>query len=252
MPAALRAMASGKAGCVDPAEPDKVLEVAASLGLSLELLLCTHHHFDHSGGNRKMIASIAGLKVVCSDYEHVDGCTVRVKHKDKLEFSDSVEITIWHAPCHTSGHVLYHLTLKGGQQADGAPVLFSGDTLFVGGCGRFMEGTASQMVHALYDVVGNLAHNTLVFCGHEYTVDNLRFALSVDPNNRALQQKYNWAKEQRGKDLPTLPSTISEEFSYNPFMRLSESAVQSNVGGNSWMSPPEVMGALRNKKNVFK
>eukprot|EP00922_Rhytidocystis_sp_ex-Travisia-forbesii_P051290 GHVS01076130.1.p1 GENE.GHVS01076130.1~~GHVS01076130.1.p1 ORF type:complete len:183 (-),score=14.77 GHVS01076130.1:484-1032(-) len=175
MPAALRAMASGKAGCVDPAEPDKVLEVAASLGLSLELLLCTHHHFDHSGGNRKMIASIAGLKVVCSDYEHVDGCTVRVKHKDKLEFSDSVEITIWHAPCHTSGHVLYHLTLKGGQQADGAPVLFSGDTLFVGGCGRFMEGTASQMVHALYDVVGNLAHNTLVFCGHEYTVDNLRW-----------------------------------------------------------------------------
>eukprot|EP00922_Rhytidocystis_sp_ex-Travisia-forbesii_P051278 GHVS01076115.1.p1 GENE.GHVS01076115.1~~GHVS01076115.1.p1 ORF type:complete len:375 (+),score=75.32 GHVS01076115.1:63-1127(+) len=245
---------SGRAGCVDPADPDKVMKVAESLGLSLELLLCTHHHLDHSGGNRKMMELVKGLKVVCSEYEHaVDGCNLRVKHHDKLQFGESVQIEVLYAPCHTAGHVLYKLT--GTQAEEEAPVLFSGDTLFVGGCGRFLEGTASEMVHALYNVVGELAPNTLVFCGHEYTLANLRFALSVEPNNSSLQQKYRWAKQRRDNCLPTIPSTISEEFSYNPFMRLSEAAVQSYCGGGRGggeLEACEVMTTLRNKKNVFK
>eukprot|EP00922_Rhytidocystis_sp_ex-Travisia-forbesii_P051272 GHVS01076108.1.p1 GENE.GHVS01076108.1~~GHVS01076108.1.p1 ORF type:complete len:349 (+),score=59.95 GHVS01076108.1:115-1047(+) len=181
---------TGRAGCVDPADPAKVLAVAASLGLSLEILLCTHHHFDHSGGNKDMLSAVSGLRVVCSGYEFTDGCTEHVKHKDKLHFGDTVEIEVLHAPCHTSGHVLYNITKRkatkretklpgntGGDHDDEKSVLFSGDTLFVGGVGRFMEGTANDMVYALDHVVGQLPRETLVFCGHEYTVNNLRFAL---------------------------------------------------------------------------
>ena len=175
--------------------------------------------------------------------DRIGALTNKVGQGDEIEF-DSLRIKVLFTPCHTTGHVLYYFD-------DGTcQYLFSGDTLFIGGCGRFFEGTADQMVDALNQVAG-LPENTKVMCGHEYTVANLSFAAKVDPNNSELQQKLKWAKEQREKGEFTIPSTIAEEKSYNPFMRVHTTPIQEavNLTGSS---NTDVMAALRSLKNNTK
>jgi hydroxyacylglutathione hydrolase len=129
---------------------------------------------------------------------------------------------------------------------DTPPVLFSGDTLFVGGCGRFFEGSAADML-AITERVKELPPATELYCGHEYTVSNLRFALSVEPENEALKAKMAWATAQREEGKHTIPSTLAEEFAYNPFMRVEALAGVMGVGSN----PVDIMAAVREAKNNF-
>ncbi|KFG28584.1 hydroxyacylglutathione hydrolase, partial [Toxoplasma gondii MAS] len=121
------------------------------------------------------------------------------------------------------------------------------DTLFVGGCGRFFEGTAQQMCHALLDVIRSLPKATRVYCGHEYTKSNLEFALKVEPSNKDLQEKYAWTVEQRKANKPTVPSSVEQEMRYNPFMRVEEKAVQEAM--HAVGDKVETMQRLRDLKN---
>ncbi|CAG8588836.1 8671_t:CDS:1, partial [Gigaspora rosea] len=119
------------------------------------------------------------------------------------------------------------------------------DTLFIGGCGKFFEGTADQMHNSLINVLGRLPEESKVYCGHEYTKGNLRFAESIEPNNQALKDKIQWVS----KNQQTVPSTIGDELKFNPFMRVNVDDVKKATGKND---PIDVMGALREMKNNFK
>ncbi|XP_075021613.1 hydroxyacylglutathione hydrolase-like protein isoform X3 [Calonectris borealis] len=130
-----------------------------------------------------------------------------------------------------------------------SPPTTTGDTLFVGGCGKFFEGTAEQMYANLTQILGALPKETKVFCGHECTVRNLKFALKVEPENEIVKKKLAWAKQRDDEDLPTVPSTLQEEFLYNPFLRVTEEPLQKFTGKTD---PVEVLRTLRTEKDNFK
>lgn len=228
---------------VDPVEPKKVLKELEEEGAKLTTVLTTHHHWDHAGGNAELLQMKPGLKVYGGDV-NIAGLTKQVIHSDEITVG-SLKITCLLTPCHTRGHVCYFIedTKSGGPAA-----VFTGDTLFQAGCGKFFEGNAEQMYIALVKILGSLPGNTKVFCGHEYTANNLLFAAHVEPENKAVQQRLTWAKGMKKNKLPTVPSTIEEEKSFNPFMRVHEPTVQKHTGEQD---PVNVMEVLRNEKNDF-
>ncbi|CAM9810708.1 unnamed protein product [Discosporangium mesarthrocarpum] len=244
---------SGKAACVDPAEPEKVIAAAEKHGVTISALLCTHKHWDHAGGNEAMKKMIPDLEVVSSAYEDsVPATTLALRDKETYSLG-SLSVTALHTPCHTRGHVLFFVApadrARRGGGGEGAPLLFSGDTLFVGGCGRFFEGDAREMLFALRDVAAKLPGETRVFCGHEYTVSNLRFAQSVEPKSEAVAKKLKWSQDVLSAGQYTVPSTIFEELQHNPFMRTGEKAVQLATGTTDGV---EVMSRLREMKNCYR
>jgi len=231
---------------VDPAGPQEMLDAASKEGAKLISVLTTHHHGDHAGGNSALVKAISGLKVYGGD-ERVEALTNKVSQGDHFEVG-SLRVKVHFTPCHTSGHVLYEVSDKA--DVNGKIALFTGDTLFVAGCGRFFEGNAQQMYHALLEVIAKLPSDTLLYVGHEYTVKNLQFALTVDSNNPAVHDKLEWAKKQRSQGLSTLPSTVADELTYNPFMRVTNDAVADAIGLKG-ASPIEVMAELRRRKDHF-
>ncbi|KAM6156167.1 hydroxyacylglutathione hydrolase, mitochondrial isoform 1-T1 [Rhynchocyon petersi] len=243
---------SGEAAIVDPVQPQKVLETVKKHGVKLTTVLTTHHHWDHAGGNEKLVKLQPGLKVYGGD-DRIGALTNRVTHLSTMQIG-SLSIKCLSTPCHTSGHICYFVTKPGSAEP---PAVFTGDTLFVAGCGKFYEGTADEMYKALLEVLGRLPPDTRVYCGHEYTINNLKFARHVEPHNPAIQEKLAWAKEKYGIGEPTVPSTIAEEFTYNPFMRVSystaifhrEKSVQEHAGETD---PVTTMRAIRKEKDQFK
>ncbi|KAL8274597.1 hypothetical protein Esti_001500 [Eimeria stiedai] len=236
------------AACVDPAEPEKVVAAAKEHGVTLHKCLCTHKHFDHSGGNVKIKKLIPEIEVVGSAYEETPGKTKAVTEGDTFLLGDLL-VKALHAPCHTSGHMLYYMESRTDPNAQ--PIIFTGDTLFLAGCGRFFEGDASQMHRALMEKIGTLPAETLVYCGHEYSLANLQFAATIEPHNNALENKLDWARKQRAAGKPTIPSTIGEEKAYNPFMRVDKLEVQKAVGAPAG-DQVQTMHLLRERKNVFR
>jgi len=234
-----------QAAVVDPVDPTSVLAAVAEEGVELTTLITTHHHWDHAGGNKELISKVPGLTVIGGD-ERIDGVTRYVKHGDQLRVG-SLEVECLATPCHTTGHICYYV--KGGNSSD--KIVFTGDTLFTGGCGRFFEGTADQMFTALVTVLGSLPGETKVYCGHEYALQNLPFGQSVEPDNQEITAKLEWCKAQRESDppLPTVPSSIAEEKLINPFMRVCQASVQSHVGEED---PVLTMKAVRLLKDNFK
>eukprot|EP01098_Paradermamoeba_levis_P012123 TRINITY_DN5248_c0_g1_i1.p1 TRINITY_DN5248_c0_g1~~TRINITY_DN5248_c0_g1_i1.p1 ORF type:complete len:259 (-),score=79.56 TRINITY_DN5248_c0_g1_i1:127-903(-) len=238
--------ANGVAAVVDPAEPTKVYEEAQKLKLKVTTILTTHHHWDHAGGNEQFFSLISdpNLVVVGGD-DRIPALNKKVTGGDKFKVG-SIEVKVLFTPCHTSGHVLYYV-----EHPNSSPVLFTGDTLFIGGCGRFFEGTPSQMFSALIEVVSALPKNTQIYCGHEYTIKNLQFALTLEPQNKALKDKLEWATNQRKNGHPTVPSLLEEELAFNPFMRVKERTVAEAVGLGEGGDPVEVMRLVRAKKDAF-
>lgn len=233
-----------EAAAVDPVQPQKVIEAAKKHGVKLTTVLTTHHHWDHAGGNEKLVKLVPGLKVYGGD-ERVGALTNRATHLSTLQVG-SLHVKCLATPCHTSGHICYFVSKPGTSKP---PAVFTGDTLFVAGCGKFFEGTADEMYKALLEILGRLPPDTKVFCGHEYTINNLKFARHVEPQNTAVQQKLAWAKEKYDLGEPTVPSTIAEEFTYNPFMRVREKTVQQHAGESD---PVTTMRAIRREKDQFK
>lgn len=199
---------------VDPADPQTVQAVLEEEGVTLEAILCTHKHWDHSGGNK----GLKRLHSLCRVYGNADDNIPGLTHP--LSNEDSVNIGRLHfkaffTPGHTVGHMIYLLE---GQTIDAPSSLFSGDLVFLSGCGRMFEGNATMMLSSL-DTVGSLSDDTLLWPGHEYAEDNLLFAAEVEPRNTARENKYEWVLQQRSQKLCTSPSTIGEEKQYNPFLR---------------------------------
>ncbi|GAB2287944.1 Hydroxyacylglutathione hydrolase cytoplasmic [Dionaea muscipula] len=233
-----------EAAAVDPVEPEKMIEIAKENDAHLKMVLTTHHHWDHAGGNEKIRELVPGIKIYGGSLDNVKGCTDKVENGDKISLGASLSILSLHTPCHTTGHISYYVTDK-----EESPVVFTGDTLFVAGCGKFFEGTAEQMYKSLCITLGSLPKPTQVYCGHEYTVKNLQFALTVEPENERLKEKLSWAQHQREADLPTIPSTIEEELEINPFMRVDLPEIQAKVGCKS---PVDALRKIRNLKDNWR
>lgn len=233
------------AALVDPVEPEKVLKVAKEHGANPKMVLTTHHHWDHAGGNDKIKELVPGIKVYGGSVDNVRGCTDKVDNGDKLSLGANLAVLCLHTPCHTHGHISYYVT--GGEQD--VPAVFTGDTLFIAGCGKFFEGTAEQLYQSLCITLGSLPKPTQVYCGHEYTVKNLQFAMTVEPENEKTKQKLVWAQHQRQQGLPTIPSTIGEEMETNPFMRVDLPEIKEKVGSKS---PVDALQEIRQRKDNWK
>uniref|UniRef100_A0A8C5RNF4 Hydroxyacylglutathione hydrolase C-terminal domain-containing protein n=1 Tax=Laticauda laticaudata TaxID=8630 RepID=A0A8C5RNF4_LATLA len=158
----------------------------------------------------------------------------------------SINVRCLLTPGHTAGHVCYFVWEN---DSLNAPAAFTGDALFVGGCGKLLECTAEQLYKSLMEVLGGLPKETKIFCGHEYTTQNLKFALKVEPENEFVKEKLIWAKLREDEDLPTVPSTLAEEFLYNPFLRILEEPVQKFTGKSA---PLEAFAALCKAKEGFR
>ncbi|CAG0896657.1 unnamed protein product [Cyprideis torosa] len=229
---------------VDPVDPDLLLHHVNENRGNMTRVLTTHHHWDHAGGNGRLAKMKPGLEFIGGD-ERIDAINSRVKHGEMLNFGANLKILCLATPCHTTGHICYYIH---GNSPD-SRVVFTGDTLFIGGCGRFFEGTATEMHEALNKILGKLPGNTSVFCGHEYTVQNLKYGLHVEPNNEAMRKKMEWAQAQRAQRLPTVPSTIDQEKLHNPFMRVDQRSVQEHTGTIG--DEVATMAALRKEKDRF-
>jgi len=234
-----------EAAVVDPVEPQNILQAAEVHGANIKFVLTTHHHWDHAGGNEELKKLVPGIEVYGGAKDNVKGCTVALEHNDELTLGRTVTIKALHTPCHTKGHISYFLTSTSGDD----PAVFTGDTLFIAGCGKFFEGSAEQMYQSLCKILASLPRSTRVFCGHEYTVKNLRFAMTVEPENERIKQKLNWAEQQRKENKPTVPSTIQDELESNPFMRVDRLELKDLVGHNS---PVHVLGEIRQMKDNWR
>jgi hydroxyacylglutathione hydrolase len=202
---------------VDPGDAGVVLEALKSLSLRLETILVTHHHIDHTGGV-DVLRDTTGATVFGPLTETMPEPIRRLQGGDKVQ-GMSLEFDVIDVPGHTSGHIAYYCS-----NVDGHPLLFCGDTLFSGGCGRLFEGTPSQMLSSL-NQLGSLPGNTRVCCTHEYTLSNLKFARAVEPNNAELIQYQQQCIALREANVPTLPSTIARELQINPFLRSDQAEV---------------------------
>jgi len=224
---------------VDPSEAGPVIEAVEREGLRLVAVVNTHHHLDHVGGNEGLHARYGALPVYAhaSDAGRVPGQTELVEEGRPLRVA-GLELRPLHVPGHTTGAVAYVVE----------DAVFTGDTLFIAGCGRLFEGTPQMMVSSLAKLAA-LPPETRVLCGHEYTVSNLRFARTVEPENEAISRRLEAAQAARERGEPTVGSTIAEELATNPFLRCAEPAVVERFPGSS---PPEVFGAVRRAKDAFR
>jgi len=212
--------ATRAAGVVDCAEADPVLRAAHAAGVGLVAVLPTHHHWDHVGGNEELLKQ---HKLTVYGYagqgHRIPGCTREVKEGDRISIG-KLSARVIFIPAHTSGHVAYYFERE--------EAVFTGDTLFAGGCGRLFEGSAAQMMQSLSKLMA-LPDETKVYFGHEYTEKNLRFALTLEPNNMALQERHAWALEQERQKLPTVPTTIAVEKATNPFFRWNSAELRASL-----------------------
>lgn len=232
---------SGETGVVDPALAQPVLEILDKEGWRLTFILNTHHHWDHVGGNLELKQKTA-CKIIAgrSDWERIPGIDIGVSEGDVISLGQHSAKVI-STPGHTSGHIVYYFAEE--------RALFCGDTLFVMGCGRLFEGTPEQMWNSLQKLKA-LPPSTRIYCTHEYTQTNGRFALSVEPGNSQLQQKMLEVLRLRAENKPTVPSTIEEERATNPFFRADCMSVQKTVG-LEYESPVRVFTELRKRKDSF-
>jgi hydroxyacylglutathione hydrolase len=233
---------------VDPSEAGPVHEALRERKRTLAGILNTHHHFDHVGGNEELVA-VTGGPTVCghaSDRGRIPGQNRFLEDGEELALC-GLRFRIMHIPGHTRGAVAYFVS-DGGKNA-----VFTGDTLFAAGCGRLFEGTPAQMYESLNVKLAALPDDTLVYCGHEYTANNLRFAATVEPGNQAVREKAARVAELRRSGQPTVPSTIAEERLTNPFMRCEVAELIDSVSTRieDASDPIQVLAALRAAKDAF-
>lgn len=228
---------------VDPGDASPVVEILSAQSIQLSEILITHHHLDHCGGVAELLEHCAGAKPIPvfapkhernpiphSSYPLVEGNTISL--------SIGIQFQILDIPGHTLGHIAY--------VGDGK--LFCGDTLFTGGCGRLFEGTAEQMLHSLQKLKA-LPNETLVYCGHEYTLNNLLFANTLESGNTDLQKRLQAVKQLRDKNEATVPSLLIEELQTNPFLRCDTPSI-IQAAHRLYKSPfPEL--SLDSEVNIF-
>jgi hydroxyacylglutathione hydrolase len=235
---------------VDPGDATPVRDYLAAEKLELAAIIITHHHADHIGGVK---ALIAGRKIP-PDFQvygphdpRVPDATRRLAEGESITLPHfGIRLTVMEVPGHTSSHIAYY-------SEPGEGILFCGDTLFAAGCGRLFEGTPAQMHDSLSKFM-RLPDDTRVYCTHEYTLSNIRFARAADPENSALAAWDARAKAMREVDVPTVPTTIALERATNPFVRCNDAGViasASQRAGKPLADPVSVLAAIREWKNNF-
>lgn len=228
---------------VDPGEAGPLLHYVQQHGLRLEAVLCTHHHHDHVDGIPALQQAMTGLPVYGPATPRFSAwVTHPVIDGSQLNLLGQT-FHVLEAPAHTLDHVVYYAE----------PWLFAGDVLFACGCGRLFEGTPAQLQQSLQRLA-TLPADTLLCCTHEYTLSNQRFALAVEPDNLVLKQRHQRDTQRRGEGLPTLPSSLSEEWQTNPFLRCEQASVRQSVSrqaGQDLQDSLAVLAALRRWKDVF-
>ncbi len=231
------------AAIVDPSEAEPVLRRVEQEKVILETILNTHHHRDHTGGNEGLLANqqleVCGHK---TDQGRIPGLTRGVDDGDEIQIGE-LRGKVLFIPGHTTGHVAY---LIGNN-------LFCGDTLFTAGCGRLFEGTPEQMHTSLKKLMA-LPDDTKVYCGHEYTENNLRFALTLEPKNHKLVSRLERVQALRARGVSTVPSTMEEEKQTNPFLRWDSKELQMSLKSSSAAprsDPVSVFAQVRKLKDAF-
>ncbi|CAN1530379.1 GloB Zn-dependent hydrolases, including glyoxylases [Burkholderiaceae bacterium] len=235
-----------RAWVVDPGQAEPVLLALARDGLVLEGILITHHHGDHTGGV-SALRQATGAAVHGPAGEDLPEPCLRLHAGDTVEVMGT-SLAVMDVPGHTAGHIAFL-----GQPEQQAPLVFCGDTLFSAGCGRLFEGTAAQM-HASLSALAALPDDTRVCCAHEYTLSNLAFAATVEPNNSEITQHTVRCRAWRQEQLPTLPSTLGLEKRINPFLRAHLPSVRAAAMGydaGTSDNPVSVFSTLRQWKNAF-
>lgn len=232
---------------VDPSEAEPVWAEIEKRGITLDAIWNTHHHFDHVGGNKELLERFPEAQVVAheSDKGRVPGQNLFVAEGDEVRAGTSLRAEILFNPGHTSGAISFYMPEH--------EALFTGDTLFAAGCGRLFEGTAAQMYESLSKLTA-LPTATRIYCGHEYTLANLRFAAAVEPGNEAITARMQRVQEQRDASEPSMGFTVAEERATNVFVRTQESAVVAAAreqGGLEGDDPVAVFAALRHWKDRF-
>ncbi len=231
---------------VDPGDAALVFDALRAKGLQLEAILVTHHHHDHTGGVTAL-RDATGAKVFGPAHESIPEPAVPLNGGDHCEVL-GLDFTVIDVPGHTAGHIAFWCA------ADPAPLLFCGDTLFSGGCGRLFEGTPAQMLHSL-KALAELPGDTRVCCGHEYTLSNLAFAQAVEPENSDIARHRAHCIRLREQSQPTLPSTIALERAINPFLRTGVASVADAARRHATPATLDqvgVLATLRQWKNEFR
>ena len=232
---------TGDVALVDAPQEAPILAAIERTGWTPKLLLITHHHADHVEANLALKKRF-GLKIVGpeAEQEKIPGIDETVREGSTIAFGNQ-EIEVIETPGHTAGHVSYYLPQSG--------VAFTADTLFALGCGRLFEAPPPVMYESLKKL-SDLPPETVVYCGHEYTLANARFALTIDPDNKVLQMRTQKIEALRADGKPTLPTTIGEELATNPFLRWGDPSIRKHLGMET-ASSAEVFAEIRKRKDNF-
>ena len=237
------------AAVVDPGQAAPVLQALQQQRLQLRAILLTHHHNDHVGGVTELVER-TGATVFGPAGETLPHCDRKLVEGDQVALPElDLNLEVIDVPGHTAGHIAY-----AGRAGGVEPLVFCGDTLFATGCGRLFEGTPDQMTESLGKLAA-LPDDTRVYCAHEYTMSNIRWAKAVEPDNGALAQWHDQAQALRDSGTPTVPTTLALEREVNPFLRTDEPAVAAAAvthAGRALATRTEVFAALREWKNTFK
>jgi hydroxyacylglutathione hydrolase len=233
--------ATGATAAIDAPNAEELLAALHEKGWKLTHILTTHHHNDHTAGNAA-VKRATGCTIVgpAKEAESIPGIDVTVREGDRVEIGGATARVI-ETPGHTRGHVSYHFPDDG--------LVFVGDTLFSVGCGRLLEGDAKTMWSSL-EKLAKLPPETSLYCGHEYTDANCRFALTVEPENNALQARAKEVAKLAERGAPALPTTIKQELATNPFLRPSSPAIQKRLGMEG-RPLNEIFGEIRRRKDRF-
>ena len=232
---------SGETALIDAPEESSILEAVARTGWKPTVILTTHHHIDHVEANlslkQKFNLKIIGPK---AEADKIPGIDEQVKEGDVIKFGGE-DIRVIETPGHTAGHISFYLPVSG--------VAFTADTLFALGCGRLFEAPPPVMYNSLKKLAA-LPRETVVYCGHEYTLSNAKFALTIDPENPKLKERAKEIEKLRGEGKATLPTTIGEELDTNPFLRWADPAIRKHLGMES-AKDAEVFAEIRKRKDNF-
>ncbi|MFS2317082.1 hydroxyacylglutathione hydrolase [Maricaulis sp. D1M11] len=232
---------SQETAAIDTPDPVRILEEAEAAGWTLTQIWNTHHHHDHTGGNAALQAA-TGARLVAPTYEtaRIPDIDHEVADGDIIQLGD-IRAKVLFTPGHTRGHVIYHFPTEN--------VAFVGDTLFALGCGRLFEGTAAEMWHSLSRIRA-FDPDTLIYCAHEYTQANARFARSIDPDNPDLKAYAETVSRLRSNGLATVPSRLADEIKSNPFLRADAPDLKAAIGMAD-ADPDDVFAEVRRQKDQF-